>query len=405
MRTGQETALRTLLLCHGVLVAGLALSFPFLTLYLHERRGLEMSRVGLAISAGLIATAVGQAMGGELSDVWGCKRVMAASLCGRAVMTSLMAAAVAGSWPVSAVIVMHIAASWVGNLYDPAVRSCIAFEHPARGRVRAYGLLRVAANAAWAVGPAIGGLMAGSSYAMMFAATAVMCLICLGLLFGLVPSAPAARSGERLHWHQTLLVARNDRYRELALLGLVLACAMGQLVAPLSVHATRHGGLSEVQLGLLFALNGALVVSCQQAAGRVISRYRLTTALAAGCAFYAAGWSWIGFSRGWWPLAAGMVIVTCGEMVVSPSLAALAANLAPEKLRGRYLGFQGLLFQLGSAAGPLLGGVGLQYMGGQWTPAPWLAAGVLAGAAGWGFRRFGEGLSPVEQGRLCPEVL
>jgi MFS family permease len=170
------------------------------------------------------------------------------------------------------------------------------------------------------------------------------------------------------------------------------------------VHATAHGGLTETEVGFLFAVNGALVVLFQQAATRVVSRVALTNAAAAGCLFYLAGWSWIGFARGWWPLALGMAIVTGGEIVVSPSLEALAANLAPHHLRGRYLGFQGLLQSLGQALGPLLGGIGFQHFPGWLGPAPWLAAAALAGAAGVGFNRLGRRLERVEQGLVLQEA-
>lgn len=402
--TKPKTALRALLLCQGVLVAGLALSFPFLTLYFHEKRGLPMGLVGLGVSGAVAAAAVGQALGGELSDVWGCKRVMALALVCRAAFTALLAAAVWGVWPVSVIVGLHVCAALSGNLYGPAVRAWIAHEHPPAERVHAYGSLRVATNAAWAVGPAIGGFMAGYSYGLMFAATSALSLVCLGLLATLVPAAPAARSGEGFAWSGSLTAARDPRFLELGVLSLIIACSMSQLVAPMSVHATAHGGLTETQVGFLFAVNGALVVLFQQAATRVVARVALTRAAGAGCLFYLAGWAWIGFASGWWPLALGMAIVTLGEIVVSPSLEALSANLAPAGLKGRYLGFQGLLQSLGQALGPLLGGVGYEHFSGRLAPAPWLAAGALAGAAGWGFYRLGRRLDDAQEGLVLQEV-
>lgn len=399
-----KTALQALLLCHGVLVAGLALSFPFLTLYFHEKRGLPMGLAGLAVSAAVAAAAVGQSIGGELADVMGCKRVMGLALAFRVVFTALLACAVALSWPVPAIIALHVLGAFTGNLYGPAVRAWISHEHPAHERAHAFSSLRVAQNAAWAVGPAVGGFMAGLSYALMFAATSALSLLCLALLAFLVPAAPAARSGEGFAWSGTLSVARDGRFLELALLGLLIACSMAQLVAPMSVHATAHGGLTETQVGFLFAINGALVVLFQKAATRLVSRYALSSAAAAGCLFYVAGWSWIGFSRGWWPLALGMAVVTTGEIVVSPSLEALAANLAPARTKGRYLGFQGLLQAFGQALGPLLGGLGFEYCRGPLIPLPWLTAGLLAGGAAFGFRRLGRRLDASEQGLVLQEV-
>lgn len=393
----RKTSLRALLACQAVLVGGLTLSFPFLTLYLHEQRGLPMGLVGLAISAALLATAAGQGVGGGLSDSWGCKQVMALGVAGRGFFCALMAAAVARGWSVPVMVALHSGGAFLGNFYDPAVKSWLAQEHPASDRVRAYGLLRMAANAAWAVGPALGGFMAGRSYALMFAATSLMCLLALALLLWAVPPSPPAGEGAAGFDPRALAAVAGDaRYLRLCALTLVLGCFMSQLVAPLSVHATRHGGLSESQLGLLFTVNGALVVLLQRSVTDLVLGRRLTSCAAFGCLFYAAGWPWLGVAAGWWPLAAGMAIVTLGEVTLSPTLNALAANLAPERGRGRYLGFHGLSYQLGHAAGPLLGGLGQEHL--RWAPAPWLAAGALAGACSWGFSAMGRGLGNEEQG-------
>lgn len=392
----RPTALRPLLIGQAVLIGGLTLSFPFLTLYLHERRGLPMGLVGLSISAALVATAVGQAVGGELADLWGCKRVMAASLAGRAAATGLMSAAVAGEWPVPAMVALHCCAGFVGNLYDPAVRAWIAHEHPPADRPRAFGLLRVAANAAWAVGPAIGGLLAARSYAGLFAVTAASCAACLVWLWLAVPPAPAARREESFSPLAALSAARDRRFLAFCLLVVALAATMAQLVSPMSAHARVHAGLTEARIGLLFALNGLLVVLLQQKAARAVARGPLTSWLAIGALFYAAAWSWVGFAASWLALAAGMAVVTLGEVLVSPSMHSVAANLAPERERGRYMGFLGLSYQLGHALGPTLGGWGLERA--SWAPAPWLAAGALAAATSVGFRRLGRRLSPAQDG-------
>lgn len=398
MRKRDRTALRALLLCQGALIAGLALSFPFMTLYLHQRRGLPMGATGLAVSLSMAAAAAGQGMGGELSDLWGCKLVMSASLAGRVALTALMAWAVVAAWPVSVVAALLVGSGFIGGWYDPAVRAWIAQEHPAGGRVRAYGLLRVATNAAWAVGPAVGGLMAATSYALMFAVTSAMCLLCLVLLVWVVPDAPAARAAEGFDWGALASVRRDGRFLDFCVLTVAISAVMSQLVAPLSVHATAHGGLSEPQVGLLFGLNGTMVVLLQNGAARAISARTLSGAAAMGCLLYALGFSGVGFARGVPAFAVAMAVVTLGEIVVSPSLQTLAANLAPDRLRGRYIGFHGLMGQFGMAFGPLLGGLGQERLGGRWIPAPWLAAGALAALSGWGFSRLGRRLGPAEQG-------
>jgi MFS family permease len=300
---------------------------------------------------------------------------------------------------VAAVVALHVAAGLLGNCYDPAVRAWIAHEHPADGRVRAYGLLRTASNAAWAVGPAIGGFVAARSYAALFAATSAICALCLVLLLAVVPEAPAARDARSA---APAALPRDGRFLRLCALSALVYCVMGQLVVPLSAHAVAHAGLSDAQVGLLFTVNGALVVLLQHAITGVLAGRSLARAAAAGCLFYAAGWSCVGFARGWWGLAAGVAIATLGEIVVSPSLQALAANLAPAESRGRYLGIQGLVTALGLALGPALGGLGQQVF--TWAPAPWLAVAALAVAAGAGVAGLERRLTAREQGMTVLEA-
>lgn len=49
-------------------------------------------------------------------------------------------------------------------------------------------------------------------------------------------------------------------------------------------------------------------------------------------------------------------VYTLGEMIMSPVQMTFVANLAPEHLRGTYMGAASLQWITGSAFGPLLGG-------------------------------------------------
>ncbi|MDD5656418.1 MAG: MFS transporter [Elusimicrobia bacterium] len=398
MKTGFAARLWALLVCQCVLVSGLALSYPFFALYLHRQRGLPMGLVGAALFAMLSATAVGQALGGELSDILGSKRVMEASVGARGLVVVLMSWAMAGGAAAGGLILLHVLGGFCGSFYDSAVRAWIAASCSERERLAAYGKLRVAVNLGWAVGPALGGLMAERSYPMLFAVSGAACLVCLAMVRWLVSSAAAARPESRFSWREAAGVAADRRFMRFCLFAGLIGAVMAQLVVSLSVHCVRYAGLSEARVGLLFTLNGVLVVLLQAPATQAARRLRLSAVLAAGCLFYAAGYGWVGFAGSFAALAAAVAVVTLGEITVSPGLHTMAVNLAPEKLRGRYLGFQGLSWQLGAAFGPLLGGLALQYLSPVWSAAPWLAVSLLAAAASWGFRDFGRRLNPREDG-------
>lgn len=390
--------LRTLLLVQGALVAGIAVAFPFFALYLHRERELPMTAVGAVMSGLLVVSGLANAAGGELSDLWGPKRVMEWALALRAASAAGLAWAIHEGAAVWILVLVHLVSSFFGNLYDPATRAWIAARVPPKERVAGYSWLRVAVNAGWAVGPALGGFLAGSSYSLLFAASAASAFACLLVLRWRLSPVPASRPEQAFSAREIAAVFSDRRYLELCLWVLAISVVTTQLVVGISIHSVSYAGLTEPQVGLLFSLNGLLVVFAQAGVTGLLRGVRLTAAQALGCLLYAAGYACVGFAYGLPMMAAAMVVVTLGEIVLWPSATALAANLAPPARQGRYMGFQGLAHQIGSSLAPLLGGAGLQYLSPRWAPAPWLCLGAVGAVSAFGFWRFGRRLTPAEDG-------
>lgn len=384
--------------CQTLLSGGLSLSFPFFALYLHRDRGVSMAIVGACLSISFLTTAFGQGLGGELSDIAGRRRTMLAGVLGRTVLVAALGGAMLLDWPVWILFLFHFGSSMLGNLYDPAARSWIADRTNESERVRAYGLLRIAENVGWAVGPALGGFLAEASYPLLFLATAGVCALgTLALYLGIDESHGALRS-EGFRFAGILGAADDRRFLRFCLFMVLLGVVMSQLVVSLSMFAVEYVRISEGQVGLLFSLNGLLVVALQYPISAWWERFRLTTSLAVGAVLYAAGWLAVGFSSGFAHLSLAMVVVTLGEMTVSPAIMALPANMAPAKLKGRYQGFAGMTRQLGMSFGPLSGGFGLQHLSALWAPAHWVGVAALGLAAAGGFLRLRSFLTIREEG-------
>lgn len=360
---------------------------------------MPMDAVGGAISLVLAASAIAQAWGGELADTVGCKPVMVGALLLRTASVALMAWAVAEGWSLPSLISLHVAGSFFGHFFDPALRTWLAERTEPRSRVEAYARLRVVVNVGWAIGPALGGWLAERSYPMMFSVSAAACALCLVLVAWGIPAGPASRRGESLStWKPILAAAADRRFLEFCAYGLLIAAVMAQLVVSLSVHCVSFAGLTERQVGFLFAVNAVVVVATQTRITAGMKSRRISSALVVGCLLYAVGFGAVGFARGFAAMAAAVVVVSLGEVTVSPGLAALAANMAPERFQGRYLGFQGLTQSAGFALGPLLGGAALRYVSPHWAAGPWLAVGVAGAVAGGGFFRMKGRLADEEEG-------
>jgi MFS family permease len=77
-----------------------------------------------------------------------------------------------------------------------------------------------------------------------------------------------------------------------------------------------------------------------------------------------------------------MVIITFGEMIVSPVAQALVARFAPEDMRGRYMAIFGISWSIPFMIGPLLAGLILDNLNPNLL---WYAAGFIGFLAVLGF--------------------
>ncbi len=384
--------------CQALIAGGMALSFPFLAIYLHRQRGIPMSWVGGALAASVVVTSFSHGLGGELSDLIGRKRVLLLSMALRSLSVLAMAAAVWGEASFPALTAIHVLSNFVGNFFDPAARGWIADHCGPNERSRAYGLLRIAVNLGWAAGPALGGALAASSYPLMFALSALACAACAVLVALYLEDRPGARRQGDFNFGALWRVAEDRRFMRLCFFDVLIALVMAQLVVSMSVHATTFAGLSEAQVGILFSINGLIVVLLQYPVGRLCERWKISSALAAGSLLYAGGYGGVGFSKSMATLSGAIVVVTLGEIVMSPGLQALAANMAPHGLKGRYLGALGFSHQFGTALGPLIGGLGLEHLSPAWAPGPWVVLAAVAVLAAGGFASVARELSPAEEG-------
>ncbi|MBI4424691.1 MAG: MFS transporter [Elusimicrobia bacterium] len=392
----------TLFAAQALLVSGISLSFPFFALYFHRVRGVPMAWTGAALAVNVLVGALAHVVGGEVSDILGRQRVMRWSLILRAVTVAALAWAVWKEAPIPILLLLLFASGFVGHLFDPAARGWIADRCPAHERGRAYSLLRIAVNAGWAVGPAVGGALAQTSYALMFLATAAASGACAALVAAGIEDAPGLRPRDVFAWRGMLAAGRDARFLRVSGLSLLVGVVMSQFIVSLSVHSTEFVGLTEGQVGWLFSLNGVLVVLLQYPATSWTGRRPITTAIAAGSLIYAVGYTLVGAAGGLAAMLGAMMVITLGEIVVAPGMQSLWANLAPAPMRGRYVGFGGLAYQIGSAMGPLLGGLGLQHLSPRYPAAPWLGVAGVAVATGAGFLMLSHALTPEEQG-LVPE--
>jgi MFS family permease len=189
-----------------------------------------------------------------------------------------------------------------------------------------------------------------------------------------------------------LLAVKDDKNLAIhALLTFLLFLVVAQLIAPFSVYAVEMVGISESRLGLLFTLNGLLVVLLQIPITRLLAHKTFTYQLAVGSLLYFVGYGMLGILVDFEFFVFALFIVTMGEVTMSPPGLTLTSRLAPPGRLGRYLGVRGFMETAGWSLGPLYGGVILDHFGSQPAIA-WLLISSLALVAAVGYWLYGKHL-------------
>lgn len=334
---------------------GFSTAFPFISLYLFLYRGIPMTDVGLLLLISALFGMIFQVAGGELSDRIGRKIMLASGLVVTIVSFGLLTLAVLGGAGYYEFLVLMCLLECGIGLYRSMPGIMIADSVPEGDRNGAFSILRIGWNLGFALGPLLGGVLATYSYATLFGlATVTSSLYLLIVLFLLrdtqpesVPEAQHAGYGE---------IWRDRTFLLFCVISFLAAIVYAQIFATYSTYSGSYGHVNESEIGVLYSLNGIMIVALQYSAARYLERFRLTTSLIAGTLLYAIGYGAVGLSTGFWPLAACMILITLGEIVYSPSAMNIVSRMAKPETRGRYMSFSDMMFGAGFAFGPAIGG-------------------------------------------------
>ena len=362
---------------------GLTVTSPFLSIYLYQVRGISMGYIGLAMAASAVVGGLGLLASGYLYDRFGRKNVMILGVLAEVLCFIALALAVFLNLGFSVILVLWAASGLAMGVYRTAPQVMIADTVPPDRQNGAYSLLRMGGNLGFAVGPIVGGFIALLSYTLMFMATAAFGLAYLALIvFLLHDTGPKVR--REIKKRETPVALLNDRaFLVFCAVYVLFGVISTQLLTTYSVYAGSYDRLSESSIGVLFSLNALTGILLQYPVSGFFNRFRLTTTLAAGFALYGAGYTLVGYSASFWQMALTMVVITFGEIIISPPLMTLVAQIAPPEARGRYIGVSNFIGSAGYALGPVVGGMLMDGYASD-IKTMWLLIGgiALAGTAG-----------------------
>jgi len=333
--------------------------YPFFALYLTQKYDIGMATVGILFAVFSVSGMVGSALGGALTDRMGRKVVIVASL----ILSSISALGMGFAPTLTIFIAVVVVVGTLSSIGHPAHEAVVADLLPPEKRAEGYGIIRVVFNLAVIIAPPIAGLLIANSYTTLFVVDAIISLIAVTIvIFALPETKPQAHEDAKPESMGQTFAGYGRVFKDTPFVAFIAVTVMMTLVymnmnSTLGVYMRDQHGMPEINFGALLSLNAVIVVTLQFWVARRLEKYKPMLMMAAGSLLYAVGFAMYGFVSGIAFFALAMVVITVGEMIVSPFQQSVVANFAPEDMRGRYMAVSGLTWSVAFTIGPYFAGV------------------------------------------------
>ncbi|MCD7444965.1 MFS transporter [Streptomyces lincolnensis] len=359
-------AMRRIHVGNALSAFGLGFTVPYLYVYVTQVRGLGAVTAGLVLAVFAVAALVVLPFAGRAIVRRGPLPVLLTAL-----VTAAIGALSLGLASTAATVLLSAAALGAGQaVMQPALATMIVDCSTADTRSRAFAMQFFLQNLGLGVGGLIGGHLvdtsSAASFTLLFAIEAAMFLLLVVVMTTVrMPRSPRVEGAPRSakgSWKQLL---GNRAMVQLSVLGFVLFFACyGQFESGLSAYGVEAAGISTSALGTALAANTAMIVVAQFAVLRFVERRRRSRVIAAVGLIWAVAWltaGYAGLGHGSQEMATAAFVSTyalfgLGEAMLSPTVAPLVADLAPEGMAGQYNSAFALVKQLALAVGPAVGG-------------------------------------------------
>jgi MFS family permease len=177
-------------------------------------------------------------------------------------------------------------------------------------------------------------------------------------------------------------VVRDFAFMAFIVASIMMLIVYQQAYGALSVFMRdMHGFNTQLYAGLMSA-SAITVVLFQFGVSRWLRGRPPFLMMAFGTLFYMVGFTMFGLVSPYLLFIAAIVVITMGEMIVVPVSQGLAANFAPEAMRGRYMAVFGLSWAIPSTIGPGAAG----YIMDNFNPnLVWYIGGILCAVSALGY--------------------
>lgn len=357
---------------------------PFMTLYLTSpEMGYSIGQAGFVFGLFGFGAFTGAWCGGKLTDRIGYYPVQLITLIGGGIMFMILGQA--KTYPLICLFTFLV--SFIGEAFRPANSAAVAFYSKEENRTRSYALNRLAVNLGWAVGSAMGGILAKIDYELLFWVDGSTNIAAALLLWATLKPVKVEPGSSKSTAEKPVVSAYRDKtYLVFIGITMVFAACFFQIFTNLPVYFRKDLHLSEPYIGFLMAINGVIIaliemVMVYKLEGKKNNLFYITTGVTlAGLSFWLLNIP----APGMMIALLMIVMITFGEIFSMPFMNTYWIGRTQPSNRGQYAGLYVMAWSAAQTLGPMGGAQLAQYHGFNLL---WWMVGGLSLIAAFSFRK------------------
>ncbi|MGE8203531.1 MDR family MFS transporter [Heyndrickxia sp. NPDC080065] len=341
------------------------MALPFLALYLSKTEGIHPVIIGLIIGVGPLTGTLGGFIGGHLSDRFGRKVVMLASVFTWAFVFIGFAYA---TKPI-VFLLLNALNGICRSFFEPTSQALMSDVTDKEKRLRVFSMRYTAINIGAAMGPLLGAIFGAASSTITFEITGGFYLfygIVLFILLNKYQIIKGENNKKLTSVQGAFKVLINDKALLYFILGGILVnIGYSQVESSLPQHLEKVLRDGVVLYSILLSINAITVVILQIPLSRLVEKWKVLHVMMLGSSIFVIGFIGFSFSQDWIGFILSMVLFTIGEIFLFPSTSVFIDSIAPEAMRGTYFG-AAQFRSFGNFIGPIFGGWIFKQFNGQW---------------------------------------
>lgn len=341
--------------------------FPFMTLLLTYKVGMDKHQVGIFLLMLSILQIPGSLLGGKLTDHMGRKKIMILFMSLGSLCFLPCAFLIGYHNTIKFVPWLLILAAFLGSIGGPASGAMMNDLTKPENRQVAFSLLYLGVNVGSAIGSIVAGFLFNNYTRLLFLGDTVTTFVAIILLIKYVDETKPTKKyiKEQFNNHTDekaetgsliAVLLRRPTILIFAFLDTMYSFVYAQTHYSIPLQATSVFGnsLGAKYYGTFNMINCIEVICFTTVITALTRRIRAIYNAAIAGVFYAIGFGMLFFVKSFWLFAVSTIIWTVGEILNATNVGAYIANHTPISHRGRFNSIIDIIFGTGRAVSPLI---------------------------------------------------